>query len=60
MNKERIIDYLTIQIMKDKNFTGNHHCRVRVAWILAKKQYELMSTQEKENLLRKIGTEGET
>lgn len=60
MNKQNIIDYLTVQIMKDKNFKGNHHCRVRVAWILAKKQYAELSEQEKENIIRKIGTEGET
>ena len=46
--------------MKDKNFTGNPHCRVRVAWILAKKQYAELSEQEKENIIRKIGAEGET
>ena len=45
--EEKIIDYLTVQLIEDKEFTANPHCRVRTAWIRAKSLYQRMTEEEK-------------
>jgi hypothetical protein len=51
---EMIIDHLTVQLIGDKSFTAHPHCRVRTAWIRAKKIYKYMSDEEKARLLKLI------
>tara|TARA_B100000902_G_C26564642_1_gene553545 strand:+ start:183 stop:380 length:198 start_codon:yes stop_codon:yes gene_type:complete len=45
--EEKIVDYLTVQLIEDKEFTAHPHCRVRTAWIRAKSIYKRMSEEEK-------------
>ena len=54
MIKERIIDYLTVQLIKDTTFKSHYAQRVRAAWILAKKKYSTLTDKEKNEILAKI------
>ena len=56
--KEKIIDYLTVQVMSDKQFAGHHHNRARAAWLLAKKKYNILSKGEKGDIIREIIARG--
>tara|TARA_Y100000356_G_C11169366_1_gene240452 strand:+ start:414 stop:596 length:183 start_codon:yes stop_codon:yes gene_type:complete len=49
--EEKIIDYLTVQLIEDKEFTAHPHCRVRTAWIRAKKLYQRLTEEEKLEIL---------
>ena len=40
---EKVINYLIIKHLEDKDFTAHPHLRVRTAYILAKKEYLKMS-----------------
>jgi len=50
----KIIDYLTLQNLLDRDFQSQPNQRIKSAFILAKKQYKKMSEQEKEEILKKI------
>jgi hypothetical protein len=52
--KSKIVNYLTVQIISDKNFKVHYAQRIRSAWILAEKKYAKMSTEEKKEILKKI------
>ena len=43
---EKVINYLIVKNLEDKNFSAHPHIRVRTAYILAKKQYLKMSAAE--------------
>ena len=49
--EEKVIDYLTVQLIEDKEFTAHPHCRVRTAWIRAKSLYKRMTEEEKLKIL---------
>ena len=48
---EMVIDYLTVQLIEDKSFTTHPHCRVRTAWIRAKKMYKYMTDEQKAKIV---------
>ena len=50
----KIIDFLTLKIMSDKDFECNPHMRVRAAWILAKKQFEEMNDEDKLEIVEQL------
>ena len=52
--RSKIVNYLTVQIISDKNFKVQYAQRIRSAWILAEKRYAKMSAEEKEEILKKI------
>lgn len=45
--EEKVVDYLTVQLIEDEEFTAHPHCRVRTAWIRAKSLYKRMSEEER-------------
>ena len=48
--KNEIVDYLTVEIMKDKNFIAPVAQRVRRAWMLAEEKYNNMNQEEKREM----------
>jgi len=52
--KAKIIDYLTLQNLLDRDFQSQPNQRIKTAFILAKKQYEELSEKEKREILEKI------
>ena len=48
--RNEIIDYLTLQHLKDPNFDAPMCQRVRRAWMLAKSRYDGMSAEEKREM----------
>ena len=56
--RNRIIDYLTVEIMADKSFKVHYAVRVRAAWALAEKKYETLTEEEKEEIIKKIKEQG--
>ena len=48
--KNEIVDYLTLEIMKDRNFNPPFAQRVRRAWILAEEKYNNMNQEEKREM----------
>ena len=54
----KIIDYLTLEVMKDKNFHPNPNIRIRSAYLIAKEQYRKMSNKDKELIIKKIKNQG--
>ena len=54
---EKIINYLMIGYLRDPRCEGNHHIRVRSAYILAKKEFQNMSEKEKKRIREKIKNE---
>jgi hypothetical protein len=49
--EERIINYLIVKHIEDADFTAHPHCRVKSAYILAKKEYYAMSESEKKQII---------
>jgi hypothetical protein len=52
--KAKIIDYLTLQNLLDRDFQSQPNQRIKAAFILAKKRYEELSEEEKREILEKI------
>jgi len=52
--KAKIIDYLTLQNLLDRDFQSQPNQKIKTAFILAKKQYEELSEKEKREILKKI------
>jgi hypothetical protein len=52
--KEKILDYLTLQSLLDRDFQSQPNQRIKAAFILAKKRYEELSEEEKREILKKI------
>lgn len=52
--KNKIINYLTLLILRDQSFEPNPSRRIRSAWMLAKSQYEDMTEKQKNNLIKTI------
>jgi hypothetical protein len=52
--EQKIIDYLTVEIMNDSKFVCNPHIRVRCAWIEAKKVFDKLNENQKNNILHSI------
>ena len=52
--KERIINYLILQVMADPEFNAPLMQRVRVALIIAKKKYKNMCADELDYVWQKI------
>ena len=52
--KSKIVNYLTVKIMSDKNFHPHYAQRVRVAWILAEKQYKKLTKEEKQEIIEEL------
>jgi len=52
--KAKIIDYLTLQNLLDRDFQSQPNQRIKTAFILAKKQYEELSEKGKREILKKI------
>ena len=44
---QEIIDYLTLRVMRDIKFLANPHCRVRSAWLEAKRMFNKMDDNQK-------------
>ena len=51
---EKVINYLIIKHLEDKDFTAHPHLRVRTAYILAKKEYLKMSVAEITQIKREL------
>jgi hypothetical protein len=51
---QRILDYLTIQIMNDSKFICNPHIRVRCAWMEANKAFKRLNGEQKQNILAQM------
>jgi len=52
--KEKIIDYLTLLKLKDREFQSYPNQRIKSAYILARKAYKLLSNKEKEEIAQLI------
>jgi len=52
--KAKIIDYLTLQNLLDRDFQSQPNQKIKTAFILAKKQYEKLSEEKKREILKKI------
>jgi len=52
--KSKIINYLTVKIMSEKTFDAHYAQRVRVAWILAEKQYLKLTEDEKQKIIKEL------
>ena len=52
--KAKIIDYLTLQNLLDRDFQSQPNQRIKTAFILAKKQYKKLSEEDKRKILEKI------
>ena len=50
--EERIINYLIVKHLEDKEFGADPGQRVKSAYILAKKEYKQMSEAEKEEIIK--------
>ena len=48
------MNYLTVRIMSDKSFKVHYAQRVRAAWALAEKEYDKLTDEEKEQIIKKI------
>ena len=51
LNKDLIVNYLTVKISSDKTFDVHYAKRIRAAWILAEKQYLKLTEKEKQKIL---------
>lgn len=51
---EEIINYLIIRHLEDADFSAHPHIRVRSAYILAKKEYKILSEKEKTEIKNKL------
>lgn len=52
--EERIINYLIVMHLEDKDFNAHPHQRVKSAYILAKKEYKELSEAEKKEIIKYI------
>ncbi len=52
--KEKIIDYLTLTMLLDKEFQSNPNQRIKTAYILAKKAYRKLTEEERQDIWLKI------
>lgn len=52
--KEKVIDYLTLSILLDRDFQSNPNQRIKSAYILAKKEYSKLTEAQREEIQRKI------
>ncbi len=52
--KERIIDYLTLLYLRDREFQSQPNQRIKSAYILARKTYQRLTRQEKSEILKQI------
>tara|TARA_X000001036_G_C20654208_1_gene796297 strand:+ start:583 stop:762 length:180 start_codon:yes stop_codon:yes gene_type:complete len=52
--REKILDYLTIGRLLDKDFKAHPNQRIRTAYILAQKDYKKLSEEEKQEIWEKI------
>jgi len=52
--KEKIIDYLTLLILRDKGFQSYPNQRIKSAYILARKAYSTLTDQKKEKIVEVI------
>ena len=57
--RERIINYLIVKHLEDKEFNAHPHQRVKSAYILAKKEYKELSEAQKEEIIKYIGGKDE-
>jgi len=53
--KEKIMDYLTLKYLMDRDFQADPNQRIRTAFILAKKDYKRLTIQDKEKIMKKLG-----
>lgn len=51
---EKVINYLIIKHLEDKDFMAHPHLRIRTAYILAKKEYLKMSAAEITQIKREL------
>jgi len=54
MNRDSIVNYLTVKIISDKTFDVHYAKRMRVAWILAEKQYLKLTEKEKQKIIEDV------
>ena len=54
MEKDLIINYLTVKIASDKQFDVHYAKRIRAAWILAEKQYLKLTEEEKQKIIEEL------
>jgi hypothetical protein len=52
--KEKVIDYLTLKMLLDKDFQSNPNQRMKTAYILAKKEYNKLTEAQIDEIWRKI------
>jgi len=49
-----IIDYLTLQNLVSEDFDAPMNQRIRCAFIIAKKQYENLTEEQRKEIIKKI------
>lgn len=49
--REEILNYLIVKNLEDKSFNAHVHQKVKLAYILAKKQYEKLTEEQKQKIL---------
>jgi hypothetical protein len=54
--KDKIVNYLTVQILSDKTFEVHYAKRIRAAWLLAENKYKTLTEGEKRKIMEEIGT----
>ena len=57
--KEKIIDHLTMKHLTAGKFSSSDNQKIRTAHILAKKDYEKLTEQQRQNILNTINKEEE-
>ena len=57
--KEQIIDHLTMKHLTAGKFSPSDNQRIRTAHILAKKDYEKLTEQQRQDILNAINKEEE-
>ena len=49
------MDYLTLKHLMDKDFQADPNQRIRTAFLLAKKDYERLTMQDKAEIMKSFG-----
>jgi len=57
--QEEIMHYLVLQILADPNFEHDVGRRMKCAWILAQKKYQNLDENELQEILHKLGANGD-
>lgn len=57
--KERVMNYLVLQVLADPAFEHEVGRRMKCAWILAQKKYQKLDESELQEILHRLGAKDE-